>query len=496
MRPKLLKSFIVVVVFWLTASTFYWSFQRPEVNLEALRALKALMPFANISVPAGEASILQSIGVQMKVLWFWSAPMLLLTALSGCLGYGVVWLLAKRTAQERTDRETGSGAYRGVTCTLGVLPSPPGLPRDEIDLGADDDGLLSAMTPPQRRVLCDVLGTMSAAPNAYAGEGITVPLLDHSLNLAAQALTHKRHPGLAAIVAAAHGLAHITVYQKDKEGRWGLMRGKSHDKESARILATFNSWNDLPVLERDAVIMAVKFNNNARVIPDLNGDPQVYRLAREILTVADDAQVVVVTEEKQRTLEKTELPDVVFDAFARALPSLAFQSRGLPKGVPAVAWKVGTRVYLLEIKLRETVMAKLPEDVRGALSPNPKERSRLQPFTAELLRALESRGWLVREINDTKVEVKDALWNLKAGKLDFKGVIVIDVPKEFMAQLPSEDSMYEIVVSGPLFNAGHGGGGHGGNGGGNGGQAPGNITRDDLLGSVLKPGAPKNNPSV
>jgi hypothetical protein len=492
MRPKLLKSFIVVVIFWMFATTFYWSLSKPEVNLHALQALKSMLPFLPFTVSATDTGILSSLGVQLKVLGYWTLPVLVLSLVSGLVGYGIVWKMARRTSQERTDRETGHGNFRGVTLTLGVLPTPKPLPRHDIDLGADDNEMLGRVTEKERRLLCDILGTISAATDAYPGEGITVPLLDHTLNLAAKALTARRNPGLSAIVAAAHELGKLTAYRKGDNGEWTAT--KNHDREASRILGTLDSWAALPQLDRDSVLMAVKFHSNARSIPDLNGDPNVYRFARELLTVADDVQTEAVTEEKQRTLEKTELPDVIFDSFVRALPSLSFQSRGLPKGVQAVAWKVGSRVYMLEIKLRETVLAKMPADVRGALVPNGKERQRVQPFTQELLKALETRGWLVRKIDDTKIEAKDALWNIKAGKLDFKGVIVIEVPKEFLPSLPSEDSMYEVSVTGPLFTSSSNHGHNGGSGSSSG--APMGLSKNDLLGSVLKPSSPKSDESV
>lgn len=487
MRPKLLQSFIAVFAFWMIATTLYWSVQKPQVNLEALAAVKSLLPFLPIELPQN-ATILGSLKVQFQVLAYWSLPILVLALVSAGIGYGLVWRKARGTAQERTARETGSGEFRGVSITLGELPLPAILPRDDIDLGADDNEALGRITERERRLLCDILGTISAAPAGFAGEGISTPLLEHTLNLAAKALTHRRHPGLSAIVAAAHELGKLTAYRKNESGEWVAF--KSHDKEAARILGTLDSWYKLPPLDRSAVMMAVKFNSNPRAIPDLDGDPQVYRFARELLSVADDAQTEVVTEEKQRTLEKTELPDVIFESFAKALPSLSFQSRGLPKGVAAVAWKIGSRVYMLEIKLRETVMAKMPADVRGALVPNPKERQRLQPFTHELLKSLESRGWLVRRIGETQVDVKEALWNIKAGKLDFKGVIVVDVPPEFMAQLPSEDSMYEVSVTGPLFTQ------HTPAPAASPASAPGmGMSRNDLLGSVLKPSSGKSEGS-
>lgn len=471
MRPKLLKSFIVVVTFWFIFTTLWWSLQRPEVNLQALAALSHLMPFLRIQVPT-EASILGSLAVQSKVLAYWTIPMLIGTAVTGLIGYGAVWLKARGKHQERIERETGKGEYRGVTLTVGVMPTPKALPKEDIDLGADDNDDLSRLTEKELKLLTDIIGTLVAHPEAYPGEGITTSLVEHALHLVEVALKSPRHPGLSAIVSAAHELGKITAYAK-KDGEWVSV--KNHDREAAKVLGLIDSWFNLPAVEKNAVMMAVKFKSTPKYMPEFESDPKAYRLARELLTAHDEAQTVVVQEEKQKTLEKSsgELPDVIFENFLKSLPLLSFQNRGLPKGVAAVAWKVGRRVYMIEIKLRETVMAKMPAEVRGALTPNAKDRSaKLQPFTVELLKSLDARGWLVKKINDTKLDTKEALWNIKAGKLEFKGIIIVEVPEEYLAQLPSDDSMYEIAVTGPLFNPmGMGA----------------TMSKDDLFGSVLKP---------
>jgi hypothetical protein len=489
MRPKLLKSFIVVLLFWFVASTLWWSLAKPETNLAALHALKRLLPFVPVVVPA-EAGILGAWKVQLAVLAYWSLPILVLTVVSGGIGLAAVWFGAYQKRQERDDREAGHGTYRKVTLTKGELPLPLMLPRDEIELGSNDNEALARMTERELAVLREILGIFSAHPNAYAGEGVTGSLLEHALNLSSKALTHRRHPGLAAIVAAAHELGKIVAYEKQGDG-WQL--SKPHDREAARVLSTLDSWWALPELDRTAVMLAVCFNSKPRFIPDMNGDPASYKLARDILSAAEGATSEALAEEKQRTLErsesleKKELPEVIFETFVKALPQLPFQSRGLPKGVQAVAWKVGSRVYMLEIKLRETVLAKMPADVRGALTPNPKDRARVQPFTLELLKALEAKGWLVRKIDATQLEMKEALWNIQAGKLGFKGVIIIDVPEEFIPMLPAGDSMYEVAVTGTLFTPAA-----------TQSTAAGTaVSKDDLLGMVLRPAAaPKKESSA
>lgn len=478
MRPKLLQSYIVVVLFWFFVTTLWWSVQKPEVNLQALQALKGLMPFLPIDVPQN-ASIMGSLWVQRDVLMFWTVPLVLGTFISAGIGYGLMWWRARESRDERTARETGHGNYRGASLSVGELPVPLTFPRDEIVLGAEDESL-ARLTEKELRLLGDILGTLSAHPNAYSGPGVSDSLLEHALKLATNALETPRHPGLATLVAAAHELGKITAYKKNDDGSWSQV--KNQDNEAAKILRTLESWFEMPELERNAVMLAVKFHSSPRNLPEIDSDPQVARLAKELLFKTEATREATVKEAKEETLAaarldpQSPLSEQVFDAFVRALPSLPFQTRGLPKGVAAVAWKVGTRAYLIEIKLRDTVMSKLPADIRAALQPNPKERSRLQPFTVELLKALHEKGWLVTQIGHTALSPKEAVWNVKAGKLEFRGVLAIDIPAEYLPQFPAEDSMYEVSVTGPLFTSAATG-------------APSGVTKDDLLGSVLRPSA-------
>jgi len=479
MRPKLLQNFIVVVLFWFGATTLWWSFQQPEVNLNALRALKDLAPFLPITA-AQEATILGSLGTQLQVLTYWTLPLLGGVAVSGLVGYGLVWLKARKVSQERAAREEGSGEFRGVSLTVGELPVPTVLPKDDIELGAEPGSPLENFSPQEKKLLEDILGTLSAHPNAYAGPDVHDSLLDHTMALVEKALQQPRNPVLLALVAAAGELGKITAYkQHPKTGEW--VAAKAVDREAAKILGVMPAWFALPYEPRNAVMSAVKYSTNPRVMPEYESNEAVYRTARSLLTQREEAHQQVVVEVQQKTLEEAaqSLPEMVMSAFMQGLPAMSFQTRNLPKGVRATAWKVGSRVYMLEIALRESVMAKLKPELRSALTPAAGNKPRLHPFTVELLRALNDNGWLVCEHEGQKVAAKEALWNVKAGKLEFKGVIIVDVPDNHQEQLPSGDSIYEVSVTGPLFqhHAQH--------------SAPGGLTREDLLGSVLRPSADK-----
>ncbi len=139
--------------------------------------MKELLPFVPFDATPSSgwlANLLGGLAADKNVLLYWTLPLLAVVAVSCALGAGGMWLMARRKSDERKARETGTGAYRGVTVSLGVLPTPHSLPRDELDLSAEDNELLARMTDKELRLLTDILGTLSAHPEAYPGEGVTV----------------------------------------------------------------------------------------------------------------------------------------------------------------------------------------------------------------------------------------------------------------------------------------------------------------------------------
>lgn len=448
MRPKLLKSFLFVLSFWFIVTTLWWTFANPDVNLATARRLASLLPFLPVSLPE-RATVLDALTLQAMVFTYWTAPVLGMTLLSVALGIAFTWIRARREARDRDDRERGKGQFRGVTTTLGDFYEPNELPREEISLeGAADD--IKRLTAAELKLLEEILGTILASRSEFSGFGVADSLPDHTLALVQRALAHRRLPGLSSLVAAGHELGKITAYQRSPGGQW--VGVKDHDKEAARILAMLPAWWAMPHHERLAVMLAVKYKSAPWGMPtEIEGDLGVARTAKDLLNIASSIQEEVVQQEQKKTLEKAPLSDLVFNAFLQQLPSLAFQSRGLPKGVRAVAWKTGNRVYMIEIALREAVTPHLPADVAGALQGTGRDRDRLPAFTVELLKALHERGWLVATIGKASLPPAEAVWTINSGKLSFKGVIVVDVPEQYLSQLPSKDSMYEVTVVGPMF---------------------------------------------
>ena len=556
MKSNLLKSFLVVAIFWHLVTTVMWSMGDPKENLASLQRLDSVFPFLHLNPPQ-RIDVTGALDVQLLVLKYWTLPVLLLTLL--CVGAGslFLWKVALRRRDERAVREKRSEVYRTVESTVGEMPQRKPLPCDEsLELCADGDDMLKNLTERELLVLSRLLGTIAAHPDAFATPAENTTLLDHALTIVGKALEFPKYPGLIAIVATALEMGKITAYTKDSEGNW--KQTKDVEKEAAKYLVAMPAWTQLPTQDKNAVILAVSYYNSHSAMPNVKSDVVLTKMAKELLFGAAKASNRTIEEAKSQVIERTlqelassaaaaeavalpppaqpavqipvsmpkafepapavdraerterterakpaeatasrrtspstpvaqpapqvvapvaaapqsapaeefsyipqepvaenkplKISDYIFDEFLKSLPDLAFQNRGLPKAVSAVAWKKGNRVYLIEIKLRDTIMNKLAPAMRDALTPT-RERPRVQPFTKELLQGLHERKWLVTSIDGTTIDAAEALWNVNAGKLAFKGIIVVDIPEEYMQQLPADDSMYEIQVTGPWLTS-------------------------------------------
>lgn len=657
MRPKLLASTIIVVTFWFVATTLYWSFQKPEVNYQSLLALASFAQSiglgAWVNSMSFEPSIMASLGVQKVVLLKWTLPVLILAIVSAGIGFGVTWRTAYRSDKERTEREAGSGNFRGVTNTKGRLPLPKQYPMDEVELSTEDATALQGLSEPELKLLNEVMGTISANEGVAALPTGVTSLVDFTLGKLSGFFREVEagpieYFGLTTIAVAAIQLGYINAYQKGPDKKSWIANGnKTHEGEAGAILTAMPAWFELPYLERQAVYLAVKYNFNAAVVPHIQGDETIAPVARTIINqsqafgivalnlppkveiakkeekvikgdqftgpsayeLEDKAYVLPGQADEERSAADADfgessvpggaplgaiqtpaapapapapvsapvsppvsapapvapvpaaaqpapvsppapvqaaaprpapapaeparpeesqqgmvsgilgpatkprppapaqhatpaataqpnkpapaqsapaqkpaqkdgaqareakgapaaaVPGIetvigpamqkeIFDTFIRILPKMAFQDRGLPKSVKAVAWKVQFRVFMLEIQLRERLMEALPEHIREKIMSAPRNpKVRAQPLTQILLYIFEQKGWLITEINGTTVSNKEAFWNIHAGTMDFKGVIVLDIPEEYRARLPERDSMYSLKVTGPLWTS-------------------------------------------
>lgn len=484
MRSRLLQSLLFVLGFWWLGTALYWSVSDPDMNLATLHRVDELIPWVQFQLPA-DITVLQALDIQKQVLKFWTGPVIVLTLIFAGVGAGIVWLWALLKHKERADRVKSSEGYRGIALSLGPLPIPQTPPLQPVALRATDKAL-QALTPEQLALLTEVLGLLAANRECFAGENQPPgTLLQRTLKQTYAALRDPRHPGPAALVAAASELGKITAWKKDKDDAWVRVKN-DEQREAARLLAALPSWWQLPEVERWAILYAVKYRGRIELIPDTK-NPAIYRMTRELI----DRQPApaVVSPASAATSSRTEDvgakayeqrdPEVeLFEVFERELAMMPFQTMGLPKNIPAVGWKKGNRAFFLENRVTEHLIGKLRPDLKAAFAPSG-EKVRIQKLTATLLKIFKEKGWLVCEHNSMSVPAHEALWVIQAGKLEFSRVIILDLPEEIVSRLPPKDSYYEVLVKRPLF------------------QTPltNTISKDDLMGGLLRPKSNGPKPS-
>lgn len=160
-------------------------------------------------------------------------------------------------------------------------------------------------------------------------------------------------------------------------------------------------------------------------------------------------------EEDESSRPKKPKEEILWSTLLTHLPSVSFHSKGAQPGAPKLGHKFGNRIYLMEIKFREFMYSKLPEHLKAEYPTGQwKVKGKPHPLSQEYLRLLDSRKMLVKEINGETVDTDEALWKIKAGSLEFKGVIIFDADSTLLEALPNGDSSYEVEVTGPLFKSG------------------------------------------
>lgn len=465
MRKLLLKSFLMVVAFWWIAAFLVFSLADPSTNLAVLERLQHLAPFLSLHLPR-QASALDALHLQILALKYWTLPVLGLSGLIAGIGVGFAALYTHFRIRQRYLREMPANRYwRDLGITLGELPIPPVLPSEETVLsGMPEDTVEEPASeePPEilerlktlpsihRELIDQIIGVLAAHPEAYVGPGHKTSLLEHSLNVLEVSLSRKESETepLLPVAAIAHDLGKITSFEKQEDGSFKRVRW--HDKESARILATLDGWWKLPEIERKSLLLALRYDHSSGNIPTTGPGVRERTLALQGLLETSDRTATA--EEKKIVLADLPLPDMVFEAFMKALPTFPLHVAGFApaKNVKAAGWKKGDVLYLLENQCRERVLQTMDPDINAALGGLFRAQHTIAPFSQALFQSLESRALLIREYEGQVVKAEEPMWNILSGTKEFKSVIMIRITEEMRLRLPETDTTYDIKVTGSL----------------------------------------------
>lgn len=353
----------------------------------------------------------------------------------------------------RSRMKESKDSFRGVGITFSNIPQIKEPKKANLKFK-----LPKGISKKHKPLLLDILNYLGQHPDAFVGDGHKGTLLEHTLNVVEKALNHPDPDSLLLLAAAAHDIGKTTSHKK-VGNEW--QRQAFHDKESARILVSFDSWWKMDETERTILVYAIRYehskSNMPYSIPGLVND-EVAR-ARKLLDQLHEIDGQATKEEKAEVLKDIDVGEAVISAFLRALPEMPFQVRGMKKAVSACGWRQGDLLYLLEHRVRDLSVVKMDADQAAALGGKYREKGQVSAYSQALFDALEAKGWLIRTLDaqrkpdeepiETTVPLDFPLWKISAGTASFNGVYVIELPEDMRHYYPAE-TQYTITVLEPL----------------------------------------------
>lgn len=445
-RSTLLRSVIALTAFYSLAATTSFYFMGPETLQEWLAGAGFWVEGESEINPANAASAATEVVVtRLRVVWPWLAGGM-------AAGSTIVMLMVGVGLITRRQRAKSRGEFRGMDLSITNMPCP-----DPVSFKPIKAQLAGSVPAHHMPLINQLLGYLQAHPDAFCGDGHSTTLLEHHLGVIDEAFEYEGADPLLPLAAAAHDIGK-TVSHAKQNGEW--VRLSYHDKESGRLLAKFPAWWELPEDERSILLLAVKYEHSPNLMPVTFPGlcSKGMRRAVTLLQQLRDIDGLATRGEKRRVLETLNVQDLAIETFLRVVPQVPYQVKGLAKRIKAAGFRVGERLYLSEHHIRETALSKLDDDVAAAFGGDFRARGQAGEFTQVLLAALADRGWLITTIEGVPegsekaktwtVPADQALWRVRSGFIEFRGMIAVELPVEHQGLYPQETA-YEVMVLGP-----------------------------------------------
>lgn len=396
--------------------------------------------------------------VQLHLTLFWSVPVLVVWVVSLAVGFAITEVRVRRTKHNQERALKPRGEFCGVTVahfSLGALPvaTTPSIaeaaPAVFASAGKAPKGAmwvdatgplgeaLKLLTPAEQQLAKELLQLLFAHPDHFAGLGHGVGLLEHTLNVTEEAaLRCTPEFRLPLLAALAHDIGKLITFQPDGEGGW--VRRGLHSRESARILATFQGFQQLPEVHQRALLLAVKYDHAPNQMPALRGEREASQLALRIINALAQADRKATADEKDRNLEKLKPEDLLWQDFVDFLREAPVVQRGKKGVVNQVNNPANSPfLYIYEAAWRDAAVRRLPPEVAAALDLTRRDPGKIAKYTRILAERLRKNGLLLEEhkvARDGKEEVLRAseanpLWDVQSGTADnapvMRGVLVL-----------------------------------------------------------------------
>ncbi|SFI13139.1 hypothetical protein [Modicisalibacter xianhensis] len=445
-RSTLLRSVIALTVFYSLAAAVAFYSMGPETLQTWLEAAGFWVEGDTEINPANAASAATEVVLARSyAVWPWLAGGM-------AAGSAIILLMVGVEMVTRRQRAKARGEYRGMDLSITYMPCP-----DPVAYKPVKAQLAGDVPAHHLPLINQLLGYLQAHPEAFCGDGHSTTLLEHHLGVIDEAFEYKGADPLLPLAAAAHDIGK-TVSHAKRDGQW--VRLAYHDKESGRLLAKFPAWWELPEEERSILKLAVKYEHSPNLMPVAFPGlcSKGMRRAITLLQQLREIDGLATRGEKRKVLETLNVRELAIETFLRVVPQVPYQVKGLAKRVKAAGFRVGERLYLSEHHIRETALAKLDGDVAAAFGGDFRARGQAGEFTQVLLAALADRGWLITEIEGVpegsemaktwSLPADQALWRVRSGIIEFRGMIAVELPAEHQGLYPRETA-YEVTVLGP-----------------------------------------------
>lgn len=448
-KKKLLSSFIFVVVFWWVFFYFYW-----YMNIQTVEDFFSQI-FSTRSLPAIEEAI-----YPIKISFFyWVLPVLAIISASILFGFVaaiILTILPRKLRSAKLDRNV---KWRGIGISIGDLP----LPAWKVNLenysaqkikeliveknGGQDPsaiGYKGSFNSAHEKLLTDILYFIwKNKSSSFVGAGHGVDLYEHTLSVLKDAWQKDSDP-LIPIVAAAHDAGKVLAYEKHPESDEWIRLGY-HDDYGMLLVATFDSFDGLDEQDKLLAKIAIGYGHKEKEIPLLNKEESL-RLEK-IFSIVNKADRKTTAAEKKDVIEKQSTPELITNAFIKAIQESPFHTPRTKRGAQSICFKKDNIVYLLEPGFRDLFLAQLPEDLAAAFGDGFRRIGNMSPPTVALINHLKKLGWLVEDGNGMHSEC--GLWTVEIGKKLFNGVLAVNLPEDISSELP-ENSEYDVRFSCPL----------------------------------------------
>lgn len=411
-KNRLGKATFIATVFhwtWLTALFFSLNLFQTKAQLAALE-----INYENLNV-------LNQLGAQLEITARWVVTSAKVLAIGTILGYCSAWLYAKHQDIKRRKRMTGNGEFRGITCTLGNLPTPVAKSFEPIGIELPKNIKLNDK---HHKLLCDILSVINSH-EVPAGIGHSdLNLLEHTLNTIEKAIKINRtDPNLICAIAA-HDIGKINTF-KNVEGKW-IVEGK-HDDEGAKIIRELDSWWQLSDKDRFTILYAVKFSHKPTMVPtQIEHRDEIIKCIEGIRHIDHN----VTREEKEETVTKLEDKKTLHDYFMQFLQVAPFRSPASPAGTKSGGWIKRNHCFMLESYFKDIYLKENHPEILAAYNELGKKKDNSR-VSRELLKQLDAKGLLVKEWDDEKTsDPTQALWAIQCGNSTFIKVIIIPLTEE------------------------------------------------------------------